>query len=40
MASALLALGVLWIGKFAVFNAMLFAERPPPPGESARHRGA
>jgi glycosyltransferase XagB len=28
MASALLAFGVLWIGKFAIFNLMLFAERP------------
>ena len=40
MASALLAFGVLWVGKFAVFNAMLFAERPQPPGEPARHPGA
>jgi cellulose synthase/poly-beta-1,6-N-acetylglucosamine synthase-like glycosyltransferase/putative flippase GtrA len=28
MASALLAFGVLWIGKFAIFNVLLFAERP------------
>jgi len=28
MASALSAFGVLWIGKFAIFNLMLFAERP------------
>jgi putative flippase GtrA len=39
MTSALLAFGVLWMGKFAIFNAMLFAERPQPPGEPARHRG-
>ena len=39
MASALLAFGVLWIGKFALFNAMLFAEQPQPPGEPARHPG-
>ena len=39
MGCALSAFGVLWIGKFAIFNAMLFAERPQPPGESARHRG-
>jgi putative flippase GtrA len=39
MGSALSAFGVLWIGKFAIFNAMLFAERPQAPGEPARHRG-
>ena len=39
MGCALSAFGVLWIGKFTIFNAMLFAERPQPPGESARHRG-
>jgi cellulose synthase/poly-beta-1,6-N-acetylglucosamine synthase-like glycosyltransferase/putative flippase GtrA len=30
MASSLLAFGVLWVGKFALFNALLFAERPQP----------
>jgi cellulose synthase/poly-beta-1,6-N-acetylglucosamine synthase-like glycosyltransferase/putative flippase GtrA len=35
MAASLLAFGVLWIGKFAVFNALLFTERPAP-----RHLGA
>ena len=27
MGSSLLAFGVLWVGKFAIFNALLFAER-------------
>ncbi len=39
MASALLAFGVLWIGKFAIFNGMLFAERPRHLRESTRRRG-
>jgi putative flippase GtrA len=39
MASALLAFGVLWIGKFAIFNVMLFGERPRHLREPARHRG-
>jgi glycosyltransferase XagB len=30
MTSSLLAFGVLWVGKFAIFNALLFAERPRP----------
>jgi putative flippase GtrA len=30
MTSSLLAFGVLWIGKFAIFNALLFSERPQP----------
>src|SRR5215218_619552 len=30
MAASLLAFGVLWAGKFAVFNTLLFTERPPP----------
>jgi glycosyltransferase XagB len=30
MTSSLLAFGVLWVGKFAIFNAMLFSERPQP----------
>jgi putative flippase GtrA len=30
MASSLLAFGVLWVGKFALFNALLFSERPQP----------
>ena len=30
MTASLLAFGILWIGKFAVFNALLFAERPAP----------
>jgi cellulose synthase/poly-beta-1,6-N-acetylglucosamine synthase-like glycosyltransferase/putative flippase GtrA len=30
MASSLLAFGVLWVGKFAIFNALLFSERPQP----------
>jgi cellulose synthase/poly-beta-1,6-N-acetylglucosamine synthase-like glycosyltransferase/putative flippase GtrA len=30
MAASLLAFGVLWVGKFAVFNTLLFTERPPP----------
>jgi cellulose synthase/poly-beta-1,6-N-acetylglucosamine synthase-like glycosyltransferase/putative flippase GtrA len=38
MASALLAFGVLWIGKFAIFNAMLFAERPRHLREPTRRR--
>src|SRR3712207_727678 len=28
MAASLLAFGVLWVGKFAIFNALLFTERP------------
>ena len=28
MTAALLAFGVLWIGKFAIFSTMLFGERP------------
>jgi cellulose synthase/poly-beta-1,6-N-acetylglucosamine synthase-like glycosyltransferase/putative flippase GtrA len=39
MASALLAFGVLWIGKFAIFNVMLFGERPRHLHEPTRHRG-
>jgi cellulose synthase/poly-beta-1,6-N-acetylglucosamine synthase-like glycosyltransferase/putative flippase GtrA len=35
MGSSLLAFGILWVGKFAIFNALLFAERP-----QARHLGA
>jgi hypothetical protein len=27
MASSLLAFGLLWIGKFAIFNVLLFTER-------------
>jgi len=30
MGSSLLAFGVLWAGKFVVFNALLFTERPHP----------
>ena len=30
MAASLLAFGVLWVGKFAVFNGLLFGERPEP----------
>jgi cellulose synthase/poly-beta-1,6-N-acetylglucosamine synthase-like glycosyltransferase/putative flippase GtrA len=30
MTSSLLAFGVLWVGKFAIFNAVLFTERPQP----------
>ena len=30
MGSSLLAFGVLWVGKFVVFNALLFTERPHP----------
>jgi hypothetical protein len=30
MSFSLLAFGVLWIGKFAIFNAVLFTERPQP----------
>jgi glycosyltransferase XagB len=37
MASALLAFGVLWIGKFAIFNLMLFAERPQHLRQPIRH---
>jgi putative flippase GtrA len=29
MGSSLLAFGVLWVGKFAIFNGLLFAERTP-----------
>jgi cellulose synthase/poly-beta-1,6-N-acetylglucosamine synthase-like glycosyltransferase/putative flippase GtrA len=41
MAASLLAFGVLWVGKFAVFNRLLFTDRPEPgrprvPG--GRHR--
>ena len=39
MASALLAFGVLWIGKFVIFNAMLFAERPRHLREPTSHEG-
>ena len=42
MASSLLAFGLLWIGKFAIFNVLLFTERPwpnprlnRPPGDPA-----
>jgi glycosyltransferase XagB len=40
MGSSLLAFGVLWVGKFAIFNALLFAERPQPRhlGEPGRRR--
>ena len=30
MTSSLLAFGVLWVRKFAIFNALLFSERPQP----------
>jgi cellulose synthase/poly-beta-1,6-N-acetylglucosamine synthase-like glycosyltransferase/putative flippase GtrA len=30
MAASLAAFGVLWVGKFAVFNGLLFGERPEP----------
>jgi putative flippase GtrA len=30
MSASLLAFGVLWVGKFVIFNALLFAERPAP----------
>ncbi len=30
MSASLLAFGILWVGKFAIFNALLFAERPAP----------
>ena len=30
MSSSLLAFGVLWVGKFAIFNTLLFTERPQP----------
>ena len=30
MTSSLLAFGVLWVGKFIIFNALLFTERPQP----------
>jgi glycosyltransferase XagB len=39
MASALLAFGILWIGKFAILNLVLFAERPRHLREPASHRG-
>jgi cellulose synthase/poly-beta-1,6-N-acetylglucosamine synthase-like glycosyltransferase/putative flippase GtrA len=41
MTSSLLAFGVLWVGKFAIFNALLFSERPQPRHlrvPSQRHR--
>jgi putative flippase GtrA len=38
MGSSLLAFGVLWVGKFAIFNALLFAERPQP-GQPAPPNG-
>jgi hypothetical protein len=28
MASSLMAFGLLWLGKFAIFNMLLFTERP------------
>jgi hypothetical protein len=28
MASTLMAFGLLWLGKFAIFNVLLFTERP------------
>jgi putative flippase GtrA len=36
MIAALLAFGVLWVGKFAIFSTMLFGERPVggPPGSA------
>jgi len=37
MASALLAFGVLWVGKFAIFNLILFAERPRHLRQPGRH---
>jgi glycosyltransferase XagB len=45
MSSSLLAFGVLWVGKFAVFNALLFTERPQPrhlpaPGQRRRELAA
>src|SRR5215211_1036012 len=30
MAASLLAFGVLWVAKFALFNGLLFADRPQP----------
>jgi putative flippase GtrA len=39
MASALSAFGILWIGKFAIFNLMLFAERPRHLREPHRPEG-
>lgn len=41
MSSSLLAFGVLWVGKFAIFNALVFTERPQPrhlraPGQRLR----
>jgi len=30
MTASLLAFGVLWVGKFVIFNAVLFTERPQP----------
>src|SRR6266545_4862945 len=38
MASALLAFGVLWVGKFAVFNLILFAEPPRHLRQPGRHQ--
>jgi cellulose synthase/poly-beta-1,6-N-acetylglucosamine synthase-like glycosyltransferase/putative flippase GtrA len=41
MTSSLLAFGVLWVGKFAIFNALLFGERQQPrhlPSSGQRHR--
>jgi cellulose synthase/poly-beta-1,6-N-acetylglucosamine synthase-like glycosyltransferase/putative flippase GtrA len=41
MAASLLAFGVLWVGKFTLFNALLFADRPPPrhqPAPGGPHR--
>jgi cellulose synthase/poly-beta-1,6-N-acetylglucosamine synthase-like glycosyltransferase/putative flippase GtrA len=38
MAAALLAFGVLWVGKFAIFNVLLFAERPRHLREPTRRR--
>jgi cellulose synthase/poly-beta-1,6-N-acetylglucosamine synthase-like glycosyltransferase/putative flippase GtrA len=45
MTASLLAFGVLWVGKFAVFNALLFSERPQPrhlpaPGQQPRELAA
>jgi putative flippase GtrA len=39
MVSSLSAFGVLWIGKFVIFNLMLFAERPRHLREPTSHEG-
>jgi cellulose synthase/poly-beta-1,6-N-acetylglucosamine synthase-like glycosyltransferase/putative flippase GtrA len=45
MAASLLAFGILWVGKFAIFNALLFGERSAPrhlraPGQGHRELAA